>query len=261
MRTIVLATQKGGSGKSTLAIGLALAAQQAGHHVRLIDTDPQATLSSWQCRRGLAEPLVEAIRDADNVEQRLRALDRGGVTLTIIDTASGVTAATKAAISCADLCLIPARPSLADIEATKPTLRIIHAGMKPFAFILNQTPIRGHRIHRAANALGDDASRDIVDILAQPFVAMRNDHQDALAAGLAVSEYDASGKASEEIRDLWHWVETRLTHAMTADDGISDQPPLRTMPAARFADLAERTPAMLSLSAWGDAGAPWDACL
>ena len=261
MRTIVLATQKGGSGKSTLAIGLALAAQQAGHRVRLIDTDPQATLSSWQCRRGFAEPLVETIRDADNVGQRLPALERGGVTLTIIDTASGVTTATKAAIGCADLCLIPARPSLADIEATKPTLRIIRAGMKPFAFILNQTPIRGNRIHLAAGALGDETSRDMVDIVAQPFIAMRNDHQDALAAGLAVSEYDAFGKASEEIQDLWHWVDARLACAMTAGDDIGDQQHLRTMPAPRLADLAERTPAMRSLSSWGDAGAPWDACL
>jgi len=261
MHTIVLAAQKGGSGKSTLAIGLALAAQQAGHHVRLIDTDPQATLSSWQCRRGLAEPLVETIRYADNIAQRLPALDRGGVTLTIIDTASGVTAATKAAIGCADLCLIPARPSLADIEATTPTLRIIRDRMKPFAFILNQTAMRGNRTHLAASALGDEASRDVVDVLAKPFIAMRNDHRDALTAGLAVSEYDALGKASEEIRELWQWVDARLARAATADDDVGDQPPLRTMPAPRFADLAERTPAMLSLSTWGDAGAPWDACL
>ena len=255
MRTIVLATQKGGSGKSTLAIGLALAAQQAGHNVRLIDTDPQATLSSWQCRRGLAEPLVETIREANAIEQRLPALHRGGVTLTIIDTASGVTAATKAAIGCADVCLIAARPSLADIEATKPTLRIIRACEKPFAFILNQTPIRGNRIAIAAAALGGDASRDLVDILAQPFIAMRNDHQDALAAGLAVSEYDPHGKATEEIRGLWRWVDARLARAITADDDTCD------MPAPRFADPAARTPAMLSLSTWGDAGAPWDACL
>jgi chromosome partitioning protein len=261
MRTIVLVTQKGGSGKSTLAIGLALAAQHAGHHVRLIDTDPQATLSSWQCRRGLAEPLVETIHDGDKLRQRLPALDRGGVTLTIIDTASGVSAATTAAIGCADLCLIPTRPSLADIEATKSTLRIIRAGMKPFAFILNQTAIRGHRIQFVADALGDEDSRDIVDILAQPFIAMRNDHQDALAGGIAVSEYDAFGKASQEIRELWHWVNARLARAMTADGDSRDQPPLRSMLAPRFSDLAERTPAMLSLSTWGDAGAPWDACL
>ena len=261
MRTIVLATQKGGSGKSTLAIGLALAAQQAGHHVRLIDTDPQATLASWQCRRGLVEPLVEAISEADAIEQRLPALERGGVTLTIIDTASGVSAATKAAIGCADVCLIPARPSLADIEATKPTLRIIKACRTPFAFVLNQAPIRGHRITTAANALGGNAAREVVDILAQPFIAMRNDHQDALAAGLAVCEFDPGGKASAEIKDLWHWVEAKLTHAMTARDEAGDTWPLKTTPPLRFADVTARTPAMLSLSTWGDAGTPWDACL
>jgi chromosome partitioning protein len=261
MRTIVLATQKGGSGKSTLAIGLALAAQQAGHNVRLIDTDPQATLSGWQFRRGLAEPLVETIREADAIEHRLPALDRGGVTLAIIDTASGVTATTKAAIGCADMCLIPARPSLADIEATKPTLRIVRAGKMPFAFVLNQTPIRGNRIAIAAATLGGDASRDIVDILAQPFITMRNDHQDALAAGLAVSEYDPHGKASDEIRNLWRWVDARLARAMAADDDIGDQLLLPAIPPPIFAEPAARTPAMLSLSTWGDAGAPWDACL
>ena len=50
MHTIVLATQKGGSGKSTLAVGIALAAIQAGHNVRLIETDSQgapSSASSW----------------------------------------------------------------------------------------------------------------------------------------------------------------------------------------------------------------------
>ena len=63
MQTIVLATQKGGSGKSTLAIGLALAAMEAGHTVRLIETDPQGTLSNWQNRRTYAEPIVEPVYD------------------------------------------------------------------------------------------------------------------------------------------------------------------------------------------------------
>ena len=261
MRTIVLATQKGGSGKSTLAIGLALAAQQAGHDVRLIDTDPQATLSNWQSRRGLAEPLVETVGAADAIARRLAALDRGGVTLAIIDTASGVTATTKAAIGCADLCLIPARPSLADIEATKPTLHVVRACERPFAFILNQTPIRGNRINIAAATLGGEIARDLVDILAQPFVAMRNDHQDALSAGLAVSEYEPHGKASEEIRELWRWVAAKLARAIPAKADGCDFHDAAANPSARCADLAARTPATLSLSAWADAGAPWDAGL
>lgn len=218
MQTIVLATQKGGSGKSTLAIGLALAAIQAGHHVRLIETDSQGTLSNWQTRRTYAEPVVEPIYSAEEIEQRLRSLDRSGVTLTIIDTAGGVSAATTAAIRYADFCLIPARPSIADIEATASTLSIVRAWNKPFGFVLNQTPIRGRRINTAATALGDEAALDLADVLAQPFIVMRNDHQDALRAGLAVDEYAPAGKSADEIRSLWRWVDARLNPGAAIDE-------------------------------------------
>jgi hypothetical protein len=46
MHTIVLATQKGGTGKSSLAIGLAVAAMQNGHVVRMIETDRQGTVET-----------------------------------------------------------------------------------------------------------------------------------------------------------------------------------------------------------------------
>lgn len=216
MQTIVLATQKGGSGKSTLAIGLALAAIQAGHSVRLIETDSQGTLSNWQSRRPYAEPIVEPVYAAGEVEQRLQSLDRDGVTLTIIDTAGGISAATTSAIRYADLCLIPTRPSIADIEATASTLSVARAWNTPFAYILNQTPIRGQRLAHAANALGDD----MAGIVAMPFIVMRNDHQDALSAGLAVNEYAPGGKSAEEINALWQWVDARLGNApaLTATD-------------------------------------------
>ncbi len=218
MHTIVLATQKGGSGKSTLAIGLALAAIQAGHSVRLIETDSQGTLSNWQSRRPYAEPLVEPVYVAADVEQRLQSLGNEGVELTIVDTAGGVSAATAAAIRHADLCLIPARPSVADIEATAPTLSAIRAWNKPFAFVLNQTAIRGQRITNAAGALGEQAALDLADVLAQPFIVMRNDHQDALSAGLAVSEFAPGSKSADEIRGLWQWIEARLNIAIAVDE-------------------------------------------
>ena len=223
MQTIVLTTQKGGSGKSTLAIGLALAATRAGHTVRLIETDAQGTLSNWQSRRPHAAPLVEPVYAANDVEQRLQSLDRDGVTLTIVDTAGGVSAATNSAIRYADLCLIPARPSIADIEATASTLSVIRAWNKPFAFILNQTPIRGQRLGNAAAALGDEAARDIEGVVATPFIVIRNDHQDALSAGLAVSEYAPASKSAEEIRGLWQWIEARLGNAVAADEPIVEE--------------------------------------
>ena len=210
MHTIVLATQKGGSGKSTLAIGLALAAKQAGFTVRLIETDPQGTLSNWQRRRAADDLVVEPIYHAADIEPRLRMLADSGLHLAIVDTAAGLSAATTAAIRHSDLCLIPARPSVADIEATVSTLSVARAWKRPYSFVLNQTPIRGQRIDNAASALADEASLDLADVLARPLIVMRNDHQDSLASGLAVSEFAPNGKSADEIRGLWRWIENRL---------------------------------------------------
>jgi chromosome partitioning protein len=250
MQTIVLATQKGGSGKSTLAIGLALAAIQAGHNVRLIETDSHGTLSNWQSRRIYAEPMVEPVYSAGEIEQRLQSLDRDGVTLTIVDTAGGVSAATTAAIRYADLCLIPARPSVADIEATASTLSTIRAWNKPFAFVLNQTPIRGQRVTGAATALSHGAALEMSDVLARPFIVMRNDHQDALSAGLAVSEYAPASKSADEIRGLWQWVETRLGGGVTAEEQpIVSEPPARSeIVPTEFLETPAETTALVSWS-------------
>jgi chromosome partitioning protein len=217
MHTIVLATQKGGSGKSTLAVGLALAAIQAGHTVRLIETDSQGTLSNWQSRRAYAEPIVEPVYVAAEIEQRLQSLSQSGVTLTIIDTAGGISSTTAAAIVASDLCLIPARPSPADIEAAAPTLSAIRQRDRPFAFILNQTPVRSNRLDNAAATLGeaavslDETALNEMGVLALPYIVLRNDQQDALGAGLAVTEYALGGKSAEEIRSLWRWVSRKLS--------------------------------------------------
>jgi chromosome partitioning protein len=217
MHTIVLATQKGGSGKSTLAIGLAAAAMQVGHVVRMIETDRQHTIANWRQRRTIAEPVVEAIAGVGELERRLPFFDRGGISLTIIDTAAGLGPLTAAAIRCADLCLIPARPSPIDIEATAPTLSMIRAFDRPFCFVLNQTPSRSSRIDDAATSLGRAATAlDLAGLVAQPYITMRNDHQDALAKGLAVTEYSPAGRSAEEMRGLWQWVERRLAPGLAA---------------------------------------------
>jgi chromosome partitioning protein len=218
MRTIVLATQKGGTGKSSLAIGLAVAAMQRGHVVRMIETDRQGTLANWRRRRPNAEPVVEAITGAGDLERRLHVFDRSGVTLTVIDTAGGLNPITTAAIRCADLCLIPARPSLLDIEATAPTLSNICAFDRPFCFVLNQTPLRSHRTDAAENLLDDAATAlDLSGLVAQPHITMRNDHQDALGRGLSVTEHAPTDRSAEEMRGLWQWVEWRL-RALAASD-------------------------------------------
>lgn len=215
MHTIVLATQKGGSGKTTLSIGLALAARQAGFSVRLIETDPQGTLASWRRRRTDSEPVVEPIYGHADIKPRLAMLAESGLQLAIIDTAAGINEMTAAAIACSDLCLIPARPTMVDIEATISTLSVVRSYKRPFSFVLNQAPIRGQRIDQATSTLGDEAAtQDLGDVLARPLIAMRNDHQDSLAAGLAVTEFAPGSKSADEIRGLWQWVAARLPIAV-----------------------------------------------
>jgi chromosome partitioning protein len=218
MHTIALVSQKGGTGKSTLAIGLAIAAMQDGHKVCLLEADPQGTLSSWRSRRAQAEPAVESIQDGFEFAHRVPFLERCGVTLTIIDTPAGQSEVATAAIASADLVLIPARPSPADIEAAAPTLALVRASDKPFAFVLNQTPVRSYRVANAAAALSDTAiALNASGVLALPYVVLRNDQQDALGAGMAVTEYALGGKSAEEMRSLWQWVASRLGAVAPAD--------------------------------------------
>ncbi len=259
MRTIVLATQKGGSGKSTLATGLAVAALVAGHQVRIIETDPQGTLSSWQKRRQAGEPLVEAVYNAQDIEPKLRAFEASGVTVTIIDTAGGITAATTAAIRHCDICMIPARPSIPDIEATAQTLSVVKAWKRPFAYILNQTPLRGQRIDNAAATLSGDAGFELFDVVAQPFIVMRNDHQDALAAGLAVCEFDPAGRSAEEIGNLWAWIENRLNIAPAAGAEAIEEIPEVEFPIMLRPQPAEIVPHPASRPIWAAVKAFWRA--
>jgi len=205
MHVIVLATQKGGSGKSTLAIGLAIAAMDDGQRVGLIEADPQGTISNWGKRRNNAKPHIKRVDSSITIDRAILHLGREGFTLAIIDTAATVNVLSGSAIGSADLCLIPARPSPADIEAALPTLGTVRKLNKRFAFVLNQTPARSNRASEAATAL------HAAGALALPYIVQRNDHQDALGVGLGVTEYDPHGRAAEEIRSLWRWGWTKLT--------------------------------------------------
>ena len=204
MYVLALVTQKGGSGKSTLAVGLAVAAMEDGKRVAVIEADPQGTISKWKERRAAPYPRVVRVADPAEIEQAIPRLKAEGAWLAIIDTAATNNSLATSAIASADFCLIPARPSPADIEAAIPTLIAIRRLDRRFAFILNQTPPRGCRLSEAATSLNS------LGVLALPYIGQRNVHQDALGAGLAVTEFAPKGRASEEIRALWRWVSKQI---------------------------------------------------
>jgi chromosome partitioning protein len=204
MYVLALVTQKGGSGKSTLAVGIAVAAMGNGERVSIVEADPQGTISKWKERRGHPYPRVVRVADPAEIEGALVSLEAEGIWLTVIDTAATNNALAMRAIARAGLCLIPVRPSPADIEAAVPTLIAIRRLNRRFAFVLNQTPPRGCRLSEAATSLNS------LGVLALPYLGQRNDHQDALGAGLGVTEFAREGRASDEVREVWRWVLKKL---------------------------------------------------
>lgn len=143
---------------------------------------------------------------ANRLPDVLKALGRGGFTLAILDCPGVADTRVNKAIEVADLCLVPARPTMIDIRATKPTVSALMKLGRPYAFVLNQAPpaTKSARASEAATALS------ILGVLAEPIVTQRADHQDAVGAGKGVTEYAPQGKAAEEARALWLWVDRRM---------------------------------------------------
>lgn len=208
MRTIAFVTQKGGAGKTTLAAALAVAGAQAGETVIALDLDPQASLTAWGKDRHSDSPVVDCLTGAKlaQLSSVLASLAKRGFTLAILDCAGVASTATNTAIAAADLCIIPTRPTRLDIRATKPTIEALMAMKRAFAFVLNQCPphVRSSRAAEAATGLS------LLGVLAEPVITQRADYQDAIAAGLGVTEYAPAGKAAGEITQLWRWIEKRM---------------------------------------------------
>lgn len=215
MKTIALVTQKGGSGKTTIAASLAVAAAEAGETVVALDLDPQGSLMAWGNDRDADTPAVDQL-DGDRLSRLptiIASLAKAGMTLVILDCPGIASTASNLAMKAADLCLLPARPTLMDIRASKTTVQTLMGLARPFAFVLNQCPP-----NRSSGRATDAAEGlHMMGSLAAPMLGIRADYQDAMAAGQGVTEYAPQGKAAEEVRQLWEWTAKRLN-----DKGLTD---------------------------------------
>ena len=234
MRTIAFLTQKGGAGKTTLAASLAVAAAGAGERVIALDFDPQGSLAKWSKRRESANApntvMVESCEVArlPRLGSAVDGLANAGFTLVVFDTPGADSGAVRMVAETADLCLLPARPTHLDLEATAATFRAVTIAKRRAAFVLNQCPST-YRSSRAS-----DAAKELTQlgVLAEPMLSARIDFQDAIAAGLGVTEYAADGAAAQEIEALWSWVRTQLKK------GDSETPQIRQTP--RTPSLSDR---------------------
>jgi chromosome partitioning protein len=207
MKIIALVTQKGGSGKSSIASSLAVAAALAGEKVLALDLDPQGILAEWaKLRKGVAPSVAHVPPNKSAQLGELLSSAANNYSLAILDTPGADSPATHNAMSAADLCLVPLRPSRPDALGIKPTVDALIRGRKRFAFVLNQCPT----VARSSRASEMAAGLETLGLLAEPPICSRADFQDAYAAGQGVTEYAPHGKAAEEIRQLWAWLNNEL---------------------------------------------------
>ena len=204
MRTLVIASQKGGVGKTTLAghLGVMAGINKNGP-VALIDTDPQASLSNWWNERKAETPIFASVSIA-NLANHLKELESGGVKLAIIDTPPAITETIRVVIAVADLVLIPTRPSPHDLRAVGSTVEMVEAAGKPMVFVINGSAARARITGEAAIALSQHGT------VAPVTIYQRTDFAASMIDGRTVQEIDASSRSTDEIKELWKYVNKRL---------------------------------------------------
>ena len=203
MFVITIASQKGGTGKSTLSCALAVAAEQAGLDTVLVDLDPQASAAKWADLRADEKPIVTTAQ-APRLERILDAAREGGAELVIIDTAPHAADAALAASRCADLVLIPCRPSAPDLDAVGATIDIARIADRPAVALINAAPVRNPLVEQAREAF-EGYSTECAPVT----VHQRITHVHAWTQGRTAAEIAPRAKAAIEISELFNWIRNR----------------------------------------------------
>jgi chromosome partitioning protein len=205
MKVIAMLSQKGGTGKTTLTLHLAVAAEQRGKTVAVIDLDPQASSAGWKDTRPGPEPVVISIPHT-RLTHALETAKGAGADLVLIDTAPHSEAAAIAAARSADLILIPSRPNILDLRAIGTTVELAKLARKPAFVVLNATPPRAISLLADAREAVAVHGIDVAPIAIQQRAAFAH----SLTAGQTAQEFEPMGKAAEEAADLFKWVNSKL---------------------------------------------------
>lgn len=204
MKSIAFLSQKGGSGKTTLSIHTAVAAQEDGERVVLIDTDRQQSASVWGKARSDVMPVVATATTSD-LEKVFDAAKNENMSIAIIDTAPHAAPDAIKIVQKVDFVIIPVRPTALDIGAANNAVDIVRAAHKKCGFLLSACPVRAPEIRETREVL-----KNYGIVIAPVEIIERRSFSRALATGRSVTEYEAESKAAQEIRDLWKWIKGEL---------------------------------------------------
>lgn len=204
---------KGGSGKTTVATNLAVTLALEGRDVLLVDADDQETatdFSAWRNERTEGRTGYTSVQlTGQQARQELQRL-AGKFEDVVIDTGGRDTTSQRAALTVADLYLVPFNPRSFDVWTLEKVTRLIqeiqtvNPKLRSFAF-LNRADFRGSDNQDAAEALSDT---EVLQYLDAP-LGNRKAYSNAAAQGLGVLELRPEDtKASNEFRHLFQQIQS-----------------------------------------------------
>jgi chromosome partitioning protein len=199
MTVLAVLNQKGGSGKTTTAIGLAGELTRRGRRVLIVDTDPQQSASNWRAGRERTDITVVAIQKAAVLQGTVPGMARD-YDVVIVDGAGSVTDVSAAAISVADVVVIPCQPTAKDIQATAAIVDLVKArqalveGRPPAAFLV----CRSFPNTRAARDVDEALLRFELPVL-ESRLSNRQVYATADLTGSTVTEAEPTGDAAKEL--------------------------------------------------------------
>lgn len=211
MFTVALLAQKGGVGKSTIVRSLAVQALLARAQSAIVDADPQATTSAWYIRRQekakADKPPVASAASAPLLRQAAEDARDDGFAWLFVDTPAGVSELPATAATLADLILIPCTPSMDDMDAMGPTVKLVKSSGKQAFFLINRGRSKG---------INDECAVGLTSAYGLPaahtHISTRLPIVDAGPEGLVLAELDPDGKdtsiakGKDEFLALWKWL-------------------------------------------------------
>jgi len=214
---------KGGSGKTTVATNLAVALALEGRDVLLVDADDQETatdFSAWRNERTEGRTGYTSVQlTGQAAREELRRL-AGKFDDVVIDTGGRDTTSQRAALTVADLYLVPFNPRSFDVWTLEKVTRLIqeiqtvNPDLRSYAFI-NRADPRGSDNDEAAEALRDTG---VLQFLDAP-LGNRKAYANAAAQGLGVLElHPEDRKASAEFRVLYQLVTGQKLNASSGKE-------------------------------------------
>ncbi len=203
---IAVGNLKGGAGKTTLAVNIAAALSAYGR-VDLVDADAQGTTLAWGESGGLPAmvklhslPLGtetrDGIRDWINEVVTLKAASA----YVVIDLPPNLGATTTAALTLADLFVVPVPPSGMDVRATNAALallrqaRKVRGNEKPYCLLVPSRVDRRTAAGKEIEAVLSDFREPVAPALIQ-----RAAHVDAFSAGQWIGDYAPRSAGHTEI--------------------------------------------------------------